>query len=190
MWTPYVLRLTPQGWRREGWVSVFKMSGLWIFYYVLILESEVFVGQCSGCLVSQIFEGRYFNVWVWHTGICFQGKRSLNSWGSVPCKSVVLGIFFKVLGLNSTNLGFAWAWGLESCIQGIWSLTLWALNFQSQVLGRGWGWAIVRYVKTLNFPHLFLKVLAWGYWGRCSGFVVSNLFFGCGGSASPCAGFL
>lgn len=24
---------------REGWVSVFKMSGLWIFYYVLIIES-------------------------------------------------------------------------------------------------------------------------------------------------------
>ena len=127
--------------RRLG-VSIQDVRSLDFFYYVLVLESEVFARQCSSCLASQIFEGWYFNIWVWHTGICFQSKRSLNYWGSVPYNSVVWGIFFKVLGLNLTNLGFvAWAWGLESCVQGIWSLTLWALNFSisSTEWGRGGG---------------------------------------------------
>ena len=32
------------------------------FYCVLVFESEVFGGQCSGSLASQIFDGLYFNV--------------------------------------------------------------------------------------------------------------------------------
>ena len=154
------------------------MSGLWIFYYVLVSESEVFVGQCSGCLVSQIFEGRYFNVWVWHTGICFQGKRSLNYWGSVPCKSVVLGIFFKVLGLTELYKSGFCCLSLRFGELCSGYMVLDSLSPKLSISGTwlGVGVVIVRYVKSLNFSYLFLKVLAWGFWGHCSGFVVSKLF--------------